>query len=262
MKVTLIADVIEALEEFAPLSVQEKWDNSGLCIGNPQTPLEGILIGLDCTETLVDEAVACGANLIVTHHPLLFSGLKKISDRDPVGAAVIKAVRSGIAVYCSHTPSDKVFGGVSFAMAERLSLRNVSILEPDDPGSKTGLGAVGDLAEPLQAEAFVEVVKRAFGLSVLRCSKPVGGEITRVALCGGSGAEFIPDAIRSGAQAYICGDVSYHRFFCPEGFMVMDIGHYESEIGIVDIFFSILRKKFPTFAVRITEKNSNPIFYF
>lgn len=257
-----IADVIKVLEDFAPLSAQEKWDNSGLCIGNPDTPLNGVLIGLDCTEALVDEAIATGANLIVTHHPLLFSGLKKISADDPVGAAVIKAISSGIAVYCSHTPSDKVRGGVSFSMAEKLGLQDVEILEPDGDSSSTGLGVVGNLCKPMEVNEFVALVKRAFNLHVLRCSAPVDGKVSRVAMCGGSGSEFIPDAIRKGAHAYLCGDISYHRFFCPKGFMLMDVGHYESEIGIVEIFFTIIKKNFPTFAVRITEKDSNPIFYF
>lgn len=257
-----IEDVIKVLEDFAPLSAQEKWDNSGLCIGEPKTPLKGVLIGLDCTESLVDEAVAMGANLIVTHHPLLFSGLKKISPEDPVGAAVIKAVSNGVAVYCSHTPSDKVRGGVSFAMAEKLALEDVEILEPDGDSSSTGLGVVGNLHEPMEVGEFVASVKTAFRLPVLRCSAPIYGKVSRVAMCGGSGSEFIPDAIRKGAQAYLCGDISYHRFFCPKNFMLMDVGHYESEIGIVEIFFTIIKKNFPTFAVRITEKDSNPIFYF
>ena len=256
-----VRDVIQAIEEFAPLSIQESWDNSGLCIGSPDSPASSVLLGLDCTPELVDEAIACGADMIVTHHPLIFSGLKKISPEDATGAAVIKAVKAGISVYAAHTNADKVIAGVSGAMAAKLGLADVEILDEDGEG--TGLGAVGNLPEPLSAEEAVAMVKERFGLKSIRASKPVQGKISRIAMCGGSGGSLIKAAMASGAQLYISGDISYHNFFTTEGFMIMDIGHYESEIEIVDILFSLLRKNFPTFAVRITQNiYSNPIFYF
>ena len=258
MKVKYIIGVIE---DFAPLGLQEKWDNSGLCIGSPEDEVSSVLLGLDCTPELVDEAVACGADMIVTHHPLIFSGLKKISAEDPVGEAVIKAVRAGISIYAAHTSADKVLAGVSGAMAARLGLENVAILDEDGEG--TGLGVVGDLPQPLTASEAVELVKSRFGLKAMRASRPVEGMISRVAMCGGSGGSLIGAAKASGAQLYISGDISYHNFFTTEGFMLMDIGHYESEIEIVDILFSLIKKNFPTFAVRITQNiYSNPIFYF
>ena len=254
-------DIINVIEEFAPLSIQEKWDNSGLCIGSPDADVTSVLIGLDCTPELVDEAVECGADMIVTHHPLIFSGLKKISPEDQVGAAVIKAISNGISIYAAHTSADKVIAGVSGAMAPKLGLENVRILDEDGEG--TGLGVVGDLPEPLTAAEAVSLVKDRFALKAMRTSRPVEGRISRVAMCGGSGGSLIGAAMASGAQLYISGDISYHNFFTKDGFMIMDIGHYESEIEIVDILFSLLRKKFPTFAVRITQNlYSNPIFYF
>ena len=255
-----VGDVIRVIEEFAPLGIQEKWDNSGLCIGSPDDEVSSVLIGLDCTPELVDEAVSCGADMIVTHHPLIFSGLKKISPDDQVGAAVIKAVKNGIAIYAAHTSADKVLAGVSGAMAARLGLESVRILDEDGEG--TGLGVVGDLPEPLTAAEAMVLVKERFGLKAMRTSKPVEGMISRVAMCGGSGGSLIGAAIASGAQLYISGDISYHNFFTKDGFMIMDIGHYESEIEIVDILFSLLRKKFPTFAVRITQNiYGNPVYY-
>ena len=256
-----VRDITKAIEEFAPLSLQEGWDNSGLSVGSPDAEVSSVLIGLDCTEELVGEAVACGADMIVTHHPLIFSGLKKIAPDDPVGAAVIMAVKAGISIYAAHTNADKVIAGVSGAMAARLGLDNVSILDEDGEG--TGLGVVGDLPHPLLAQEAVALVKERFGLKAMRTSRPIEGPVTRVAMCGGSGGSLIKAAMASGAQLYISGDISYHNFFTREGFMIMDIGHYESEIEIVDILFSLLRKKFPTFAVRITQNiYSNPIFYF
>ena len=256
-----VKDIIALIEDFAPLSIQEGWDNSGLCVGSPEDEVSSILLGLDCTEKLVDEAIECGADMIVTHHPLIFSGLKKISPEDPVGAAVIKAVRNGISIYAAHTNADKVIAGVSGAMAARLGLTDVEILEDDGEG--TGLGVVGNLPSPRSAEEAIALVKEQFSLKMMKASAPVECLVTRIAMCGGSGGSLIRSAQKAGAQLYISGDISYHNFFTPEGFMIMDIGHYESEIEIVDILFSLIKKNFPTFAVRITQNiNSNPIYYF
>ena len=256
-----VRDIIQVIEEFAPLSIQEGWDNSGLCVGSPEDEVTSVLLALDCTPELVDEAMACGADMIITHHPLIFSGLKKISPEDMIGAAVIKAIKAGIAIYAAHTNADKVLEGVSGAMAARLGLVDVEVLDMDGEG--TGLGAVGNFPEPMTADQAIALVKEKFALKSMKASKPVEGMISRVSMCGGSGGSLIGAARKAGAQLYISGDISYHNFFTPEGFMIMDIGHYESEIEIVEILFSLLRKKFPTFAVRITQNlNSNPIYYF
>ena len=258
MKVKDITNVIEA---FAPLSIQESWDNSGLCIGSPESEVTSVLLGLDCTPELVDEAIACGADMIITHHPLIFSGLKKISPDDMIGETVMKAIAAGISIYAAHTNSDKVLAGVSGAMAARLGLVNVTILDEDGDG--TGLGVVGDLPEPMSSEEAIAFVKERFALKAMRTSRPIDGQISRIAMCGGSGGSLIGTAVRSGAQLYISGDISYHNFFTRKGFMIMDIGHYESEKEIVEILFSLIKKNFPTFAVRITQNiNSNPIYYF
>ena len=256
-----VKDVTSCIEEFAPLAIQEKWDNSGLCVGSPEAPVSSVLFGLDCTPELVDEAIECGADMIVTHHPLIFSGLKKICPDDMVGEAVFKAIKAGISIYAAHTNADKVLAGVSGAMAAKLGLQNVEILS--DEGDGTGLGVVGEFPEALTAQQALELVKERFSLQAIRTSRPVDGKIKRVAMCGGSGGSLIGAAKAAGAQLYLSGDISYHNFFTPEGFMLMDIGHYESEIEIVDILFSLVKKKFPTFAVRITQNmHSNPIYYF
>ena len=255
-----VRDVISAIEEFAPASVQEEWDNSGLIIGTPEAEASGVLVSFDCTPETVDEAAREGCNVIVTHHPLIFKGLKRIIPGDPVCDAVIKAVREGIAVYAAHTSADKVCGGVSFAMAEKLGLKGVEVLSPDPDGN--GLGVIGNLPKPLASVDFIALLKKAFGCSVVKASKLIDGPVSRVALCGGSGAEFIPLAREKGAQAYVCADISYHNFFTTEGFMVADIGHFESEVEITEILFSKLKKNFPNFAVRISTAMHNPVYYY
>ena len=195
-----VKDIIAVIEEFAPLSIQEGWDNSGLCVGSPEDEVSSVLIALDCTETLVDEAIACGADMIVTHHPLIFSGLKKISPEDQVGAAVIKAIKNGISIYAAHTNADKVIAGVSGAMAAKLGLTDVEILDEDGDG--TGLGVVGNLPQPLTAEQVIALIKDRFELKMLKSSKPSEGTISRVAMCGGSGGSLIGAAKKSGAHIY------------------------------------------------------------
>ncbi len=300
-KVVRVKDVADVIRGFAPEGVQESWDNSGLCVGDENAEVTGVLLGFDCTPELVDEAVETGANLIVTHHPLIFGGLKRITPDDATGLAVMKAVRGGVAIYSAHTSADKVVGGVSWAIARKLGLRNIEILDPDPaasaslpaasggsvpgasvpgaseacasgdsasipPASKPvfGLGVVGDLPSPVSAEEAVTMVKSAFNAACIRASRPCAGlKISRIAACGGSGSSLISRARAAGAQLYISGDISYHHFFTPEGFMIMDIGHYESEIAIVDILFSLIKKNFSTFAVRITRNGyANPIYYF
>ncbi len=257
-----VKDITAVIESFAPLSIQENWDNSGLIIGSPEQEVHGILLGFDCTAGLVDEAVECGADMIVTHHPLIFGGIKKISPEDPVGLAVLKAAAAGIAVYAAHTTADKVLGGVSGAMARRLELKDIRILD-EEPGGY-GLGAVGNLPEPMAGVEFIEYVKSKFGLKVVRCSHIPDVPVSRVAMCGGSGGSLIGNAREAGAQAYLCGDISYHHFFTTKDFMVIDIGHFEGEVEIVEILFSLLRKNFPNFAVytSVRLETSNPVYYY
>ena len=257
-----IREITSVIESFAPLSIQESWDNSGLIIGSPEQDVHGVILGFDCTPELVDEAVACGADMIVTHHPLIFGGVKKISPEDPVGLTILKAASAGIAVYAAHTTADKVLAGVSGAMARRLDLEDIQILD-EEPGGY-GLGAIGNLSCPMEGEAFIEYVKSRFSLRVVRCSRIPEIPVSRVAMCGGSGGSLIGNARKAGAQAYLCGDISYHHFFTTKDFMVMDIGHFEGEVEIVDILFSLLRKKFPNFAIRTSGKlvTSNPVHYY
>lgn len=257
-----VGDITRALEAFAPLSIQESWDNSGLLIGSPEDPVKGVLVGFDCTPELIDEAVEKGCDMVVTHHPLIFKGIRHISADDPVGAAVMKAVKQGVAVYAAHTTADKVARGVSGAMAERIGLKDVEFLEPGPEGY--GLGCIGNWEKPMTGAEAIAFVKERFGVQLIRSSKPLETPISRVALLGGSGGPEIGLALDAGAQLYITADVSYHNFFTPDGFMVMDIGHFESEVEIVDIFLAEIRKNFPNFASYKCANlgRSNPVHYF
>ena len=258
-----VGDITAALEVFAPLRIQESWDNSGLIIGSPEDEVHGVMVGFDCTPELIKEAVEKGCDMVVTHHPLIFKGIKRIDGKDPVGAAIMQAVRSGVAVYAAHSTADKVIAGVSGAMARRLGLRNVTIMVPEEDGT-VGLGCIGEFEKPMDGNEALAYVKERFNLGVIRSSRPLETPITKVAVLGGSGGAEIQLAMSKGAQLYITADITYHNFFTPVGFMVMDIGHFESEVEIVDIFLSEIRKKFPTFASYKSANmgRSNPVHYF
>ena len=258
-----VGDITAALEVFAPLRIQESWDNSGLIIGSPEDEVHGVMVGFDCTPELIREAVEKGCDMVVTHHPLIFKGIKRIDGKDPVGAAIMQAVRSGVAVYAAHSTADKVIAGVSGAMARRLGLKNISIMVPEEDGT-VGLGCVGEFEKPMDGNEALAYVKERFNLGVIRSSRPLETPITKVAVLGGSGGGGIQLAMSKGVQLYITADITYHNFFTPAGFMVMDIGHFESEVEIVDIFLSEIRKKFPTFASYKSANmgRSNPVHYF
>lgn len=254
-------DISDAIEAFAPLSFQESWDNSGFSVGDPQKEVHSAMLGLDCTPQLVDEAISEGCDMIITHHPLIFSGIKKITSENNIGKMLQKIIKHDIVVYSAHTSIDKVLEGVSGRMAHRLGLVNNHLLEGTI--QEGGLGVVGELSSPMKSEAFIRKVKEVFSLKCIRCSKPISGEIKKVALCGGSGKSLIDSALLSGAQVYISGDIPYHAFLTErEDFMIMDIGHFESEIDIVQTIFSILKENFPTFAVQFVKNNNNLVYYF
>ena len=249
-------ELVAPIERFAPLAQQEKWDNCGFCIGDPCQEVSKALVALDCTEAVVDEAIVCGADIIIAHHPLIFSGVKKISPQNWLGRVICKAISNGIVVYAAHTNMDTAAGGVSGLMAQKLGLKECEALLPDS------FGVVGNMEEELTAEEFAAKVKEVFEVDVIRSSEPVDGKISRVAVCGGSGKSFMHEAMLSGAQVYVTGDVTYHDFYTEKGFMVIDIGHYFSEYGIVGLFANILSENFPTFAVSISKENNNPIYYY
>ena len=253
MKARQVAEIIES---FAPLDTQESWDNAGLCIGSPDAEVTGVMVGFDCTPALIEEAVAAGCNMIVTHHPLIFRGVKKIDPDTFTGAAIVSAIKHDMVIYAAHTNADKAADGVSWLMAGKLGLQDVSPLGED------GLGVVGNLPQPMDSQAFIEMVKNAFALPVVRCSRPLPTPVRRVAMCGGAGGSMIEEAMAAGADAYLCGDISYHNFFTDEGFMLLDVGHYESEIDIVEKLFGLLSEKIHTFAVRKTQNNNNPVYYY
>lgn len=258
-----IKEIIAAIEEFAPPRLQESYDNTGYQVGDPEAEATGALLCVDVTEEIIDEAVAKGCNLIISHHPLIFRGLKSVTGANRPERALAKAILSGVTVYSSHTATDSTLGGVSWRMAEMLSLSDVSVLVPSSPGANTGLGTVGNLPEPMSPENFALKVKQTFGCASLRMSRPANSRpVSRVALCGGSADEFIPQAIAAGAQAYVTADCKLNRFLDhAHKIILLDAGHFETEQCTKQIFFDVITEKFPNFALCYSDKEKNPIIY-
>lgn len=257
-----IQEAITAIEEYAPLKLQADYDNSGLICGDPTQELTSVLLCLDITETIIEEAISQGHNLIISHHPLIFKGLKHITPTSQVERCVIRALQHHITIYAAHTNMDSVINGVNGRIADKLNLTQRKILNPIENSIVYGYGIVGTLPTPENCMDFLHKVKDVFHCQIIRHTNPHQKQIQRIAVCGGSGAEFIQQAITEHADLYISSDFKYHDFFTAENrITIADIGHYESEQFTKEIFHEILTKKIPKFAVQISSINTNPIKY-
>ena len=258
-----IKQVLEALERFAPLPLQESWDNAGLQIGLTEAEVSGVLLCLDVTEKVIDEAIAKGCNLVVSHHPLLFKGLKQVTDANDVQRITRKVIKSDVCIVSMHTNMDNAQGGVNWKIAEKLGLENVEFFQQKSvDGIETGSGVIGELIQPLSAQAFIDQVKRTFGIRCAHCNELLHRSITKVAVCGGAGDFLLDEAIQAGADAFITGEMHYHQYFGHEQeIQICVIGHYESEQFTSEIFRDIIHENCPGVKTLITETNTNPIVY-
>ena len=257
-----IRQVMDALERFAPLPLQESYDNAGLQVGLTEAEISGVLLCLDVTEAVVDEAVGKGCNLIVAHHPLIFRKLAHIGGENYVERAVMKAIKNDVAIVAAHTNLDNAEGGVNFKMAEKIGLERLESLQGPVVDGKWS-GVVGELPEPMSAEDFIGLLKRNFGVKSLIANELLRRKICRVALCGGSGSFMLGDAIRAKADAFVTGEMGYHEFFGHEQtIQICVVGHYESEQFTTEIFRDIIVREYPELLVFITNISTNPIKYF
>jgi dinuclear metal center YbgI/SA1388 family protein len=361
-----LTDLTSFLDSAIPLSFQEGYDNSGLQVGLPDKVVKSALICLDITDEVLDEAGYNGCDVIISHHPLIFTAITKLSGRTVTERLLLKAIKQDVAIYSAHTNLDVLGNGVSRKIAEKLKLNNVRTLSPlknrllklvayipdnhldkvreaifnagagitgnydrcsfitqgtgsfrggensnpyvgekgkihfekevrfetimfsylkdkvikallethpyeevaydvyqlENDNIEIGLGCTGDMPEPMEEKDFLMSIESVFTAKGIRYSKLTGNKITKVALCGGSGGALIKDAIASGANAFITADVRYHSFFeAGDKMIIIDIGHYESEKSSAEILYDLIIKKFPTFALRFSEINTNPVNY-
>lgn len=243
----LVQDVFSFLDELAPFSYAMDFDNSGLLAGDPSQPVQKILVALDCTDSVVKKAREIGADLIVTHHPVIFDPLKTVT----ADSIVHQLISSGISIICAHTNLDLARGGVNDQLARCLGLKCLEGLTPipcTDRDGKTVteyLGRVSFLAEPMSPEDFAGFVKGRLGGNVrFVCgNRPVH----RVAVCGGSGSDCLEDAVRTGADALVTSEVKHHIFLlaAQQGITLIDAGHFHTEDVVVEPLCQQLRAAFP-----------------
>jgi len=361
-----IKEITAFLEGLAPISTQEDYDNSGLIVGDYNDEISGVLISLDCTEDIIDEAIRKKCNMVISHHPIVFKGLKKLNGKNYVERTILKAIKHDIAIYAIHTNLDNYRFGVNHEIGKRLGLINTRILAPSQNkliklatfvplehvesvksalfsagagqigdydqcsfsqegigafralenakpyvGSQNelhhekeaklevilpdylsgkvvtalisahpyeevaydlipllndnkyqGAGMIGEIEAPMNTLDYLKQIKADFNCGAVRHTKILKEKIQRVAFCGGSGSFLLSHALRAGADLFITGDYKYHDFFDSENQIVIaDIGHYESEQFTIDLIGDAMKKKFVTFAVHLTELNTNPVNY-
>jgi dinuclear metal center YbgI/SA1388 family protein len=359
-----IKDILDEIEQYAPLPLQEGFDNAGVQVGNVSLSATGALLCLDVTEAVVDEAIAKGCNLIISHHPLAFKPFKSLTGNTYIERCMIKACKHDIVIYSAHTNLDNAALGVNYHLGQLIGLRHMRILSPQkdallklvtfvpesfaesvrkalfhvgaghigkydscsfnlkgegtfragedcqpfcgEPGNlhrekevrietiipafrknaamqallsahpyeepafdfyplnntwnMAGSGMIGELSESEDAYRFLLRIKSLFQADCIKHSTLTGKDIRKVALCGGSGAFLIPDAIALGADIFITGEAKYNDFYGVEDkILLVVVGHYESEICTKDIFYRIISKKNPTFALHHSNVNSNPV---
>jgi dinuclear metal center YbgI/SA1388 family protein len=362
-----ISEIVQYLETIAPLALQESYDNAGLITGNSEQEVSSVMVTVDVTEAVIDEAIQHNANLIIGHHPVIFSGLKKLTGRNYVERTILKAIKNDIGIYAAHTNFDAVHNGVNAMICKKIGLVNLHILQPlngqlrklvtfiphsaadevrkavfdagaghignydycgynlegtgsfrgsDDTNpfvgekgqihmekeirfetifpawlqqkiiqalvashpyeevaydiyplentyEKAGMGMIGELPEPVDEKEFLGTLKTVFGSGCIKHTWLSGKQIKKIAVCGGAGSFLLEKAISAGADVFVSADFKYHQFFDAEGKIVIaDIGHFESEQFTKELFYELLTKKFPKFAVRFSEVNTNPVFYF
>jgi len=228
-----VKNIISSLNLEAPFSLAESWDNVGLLIGNPDQEVTSILIGLDPTNSLIDEALALGANTVITHHPVIFRPIPSINTAEPEGKLLEKALSNKIAVIACHTNLDSAADGVSDILGTLLGLTGLSPLLPagEEAAGTTGMGRIGSFRNPVAAGDFIERVLEVLNLRSLQVAGKIPEIITTVAVCGGSGSDLATEALVRGADIYLSAEIKHNTavWAVENSFCVIDGTHFATE---------------------------------
>ncbi|MCP3924226.1 MAG: Nif3-like dinuclear metal center hexameric protein [Desulfobacterales bacterium] len=241
-------EIIKIVDKIAPLEISEEWDNSGLQVGNPDWYISKIMVALDISEDVINDAISKKADLIITHHPMIFSPLKSIDFKSKTGSLVYKSAKSQISIFSAHTNFDSANGGLNDILCDKIGLTNLTILgktiETSD-GDTFGLGRVGDTSKKLNLEDYADYIIKILKLKDLRYSGNKDTTINKAAVCTGSGGSLINKFIDSDADVFITGDIKYHEAKNIEesGKCLIDIGHFASEHIIIDALKNKLDKE-------------------
>lgn len=239
--------LMEYLEQWAPVALAESWDNPGLLVGDGEAEVKKVLVALDVTDAVISEAEELGANWIVTHHPMLFSAMKQITTSTPNGRRILRMAKDGIQHYAMHTNLDIAFGGTNDVLAQVAGLSQVEVLSPscEQNGKENGLGRIGVLEQEMAFADFADELRKKLGLTHINIVGDRNKRVRRVALCTGSGMDFLMDAVKKGADVYISGDIRFHESqkALDAGICLVDATHYASENLIVPVIVQYLRDK-------------------
>jgi dinuclear metal center YbgI/SA1388 family protein len=262
----VLRDLLAVLDEFWPLAGADDWDAPGLVCGSPAMRVSRILMSVDVTEEVVEEAIAGGFDLIIAHHPVLLRGVRSLSEETAKGAILSKAIRANVAIYAAHTNADIVPRGVSAALASSFDLENIRPLV--ETGPQTGHGRVGALAEESTLGEFAKAIARVLPptASGVRVAGSFSAPIRKVALCGGAGDSFIDIAYDSGVDVYVTSDLRHHptqeilERAIAEGrqFALIDISHWAAEWVWLEWAASDIQGRFASIQVVVSELRTDP----
>lgn len=261
-----VAALVAVLDELAAFALAESWDNVGLMAGDPTRQVEGVMVALDPTEEVLDEAVANGCNVIVTHHPLIFKPLSVVRLDQPLGRLLGRSLAAGVAMVACHTNLDLVGGGVNDVLAERFGLGETSPLSGAD--GEAGFGRIGSLSEPLAGREMLARMAQILELEALTYAGVLPETVERLAVCGGSGSELAEAAQRLGAQMYLTAEVKHStaRWAEAAGFCVVDGGHFATENLVVPEFAALVQRTLAArkheVEVRVAKRQQNPWHHF
>ncbi len=257
----LVQEIAEYLEREAPLYLAEEWDNVGLLLGDPLGPVQRALTCLTLTEDVAEEAVRCQTQLVVTHHPILFRKVRRLTTQTAEGRTLLRLAAGGIAVYSPHTSYDSAADGINQQLAAGLELSNTRPIRPlpEDPGS--GSGRIGELAQPCSLEELLTQIRVAFRLPRLQFTRGDGRKILRVGLACGSAAEFLGDTDQLGGDVLVTGEARFHALLeaRARGVGLVLLGHFASERPAVERLAERLSREFPGLAVHASEVESDPL---
>ena len=265
LRIPKVQDIVAFLERIAPPDTSEDWDNPGLQVGNPSQEVRKILIALDPTLKAVKEASKRGAQLVLSHHPLIFPSLGSLNWEIYPGDVIFEACKAEISVVAAHTNLDVAQGGINDMLASLFHLRGPEVLKKTEGVAGTGLGRIGDLHEPDLLVSFTDKVKSLLGLEIVKVSGGGKERIQRVAVVGGSGGSLVPLAFAMGADVLVTGDVGHHDFLQAEtlGIALIDAGHFHTEKKAFalfgDHFGDLLKEEGWDSVVENWQEESNPL---
>ncbi|MBQ9441722.1 MAG: Nif3-like dinuclear metal center hexameric protein [Selenomonadaceae bacterium] len=261
MKKITVQNIADVMNRLAPKKLSEEWDNPGLLVGNPRAEVEKIFISLDVTEEVIKNAIDFGANLIVSHHPIIFHAVKNLRTDLPLGRKIEMLIKNDIAVFSAHTNLDSAIGGVNDVLAEKIGLVDVKMFGEEE----ISLGRIGKLSEKMTAKNFAEHVKKVLNAENVRLIDAGDFLIEKVGLCGGAGSDIISKAKFFGANCFVTGDVKYHeaQSAVENKIHVIDAGHFYTEFPIVHALAEILRNEFEKldYKIKIAEDSTSRDFF-